>query len=437
MICYAFPPVGGAGVQRSVKFVKYLSAYGWYPIVLTVKNPSVPVQDTDLIEDIPPETTVLRSRTWEPGYRFKKQLLTPGTSEPSRWKPWLRNIASSWLQPDPQILWNHSAWRAGLAESRVTRFDAIYVSGPPFSSFLLGARFKQRLGLPLILDFRDEWSLSARYLENQPRGGRLYQRQMRLFESVIRDADGLLATTQASAAELRRCVDAIGATATVQCIYNGYDPDDFVPLTRARTPSDRFRMVYTGTLWRLTNIEPLVRAMLELTSSHPGLASKLELQIVGRRTADQDEYLRKLESTSIRMEITDYLPHLQSLKKGADSDALVLLLSDLPGAERVVPGKLFEYLALNRPMLAIVPVGETRQLLDRHHVSSFAASDIEGIRSWLVRSIESKTAGRWTETQGNAQQLSEPIDLEWCNRIHLTEQLATLLDRILQRRQPK
>ena len=161
-ISYAFPPVGGAGVQRVTKFIKYLADTGWDASVLTVANPSVPVMDHSLIAELPPQTHIVRARTFEPSYAAK-HAISSGHAALTRGKAMLRKLAAGVLQPDPQVLWMPAAWRAATHLLRRTQHDAIIASGPPFSSFLLGAALSRRSGLPLILDYRDEWDLTNQY----------------------------------------------------------------------------------------------------------------------------------------------------------------------------------------------------------------------------------------------------------------------------------
>ncbi|MEZ6075657.1 MAG: hypothetical protein R3C56_08255 [Pirellulaceae bacterium] len=150
LISYAFPPTGGAGVQRVTKFIKFLPGYGWSPTVLTACNPSVPVQDRDLLADVSTDVAIVRSRTWEPGYGVKKRLADAPHKRFSV-RLLLRSLAMSVLQPDPQILWNATAYRAACRQLSQVAHDAILVTAPPFSSFLLGRRLKKKFGLPLVL----------------------------------------------------------------------------------------------------------------------------------------------------------------------------------------------------------------------------------------------------------------------------------------------
>ena len=198
-ITYAFPPVGGAGVQRVTKFVKYLPGFGWTPSVLTPSNPSVPVLDSSLSSDIPEGTLIRCARTLEPSYAVKS-LVSAGTPEspghrsgPLRLaKDAARRVLIRMLQPDPQVLWYPAATRAGHRLLETVHHDAIFVSGPPFSSFLIGAALHRRTGLPLVLDYRDEWGLANRFQENKGYGRMAVRFQSAIQRRVVRKASAMV-----------------------------------------------------------------------------------------------------------------------------------------------------------------------------------------------------------------------------------------------------
>ena len=165
LISYVFPPVGGAGVQRAVKFSKYLPRHGWEVSVLTASNPSVPLFDSSLQNDVPSDTVIERALTLEPSYAAKASVAA-NSSHRDRWgfrkfiKSVARSTASTLLQPDPQILWAPQAMKRASQLLKSMRHDAIIATAPPFSSLIIGKRLSQKFGLPLVADYRDEWEIS-------------------------------------------------------------------------------------------------------------------------------------------------------------------------------------------------------------------------------------------------------------------------------------
>jgi glycosyltransferase involved in cell wall biosynthesis len=401
-IAYAYPPTGGAGVQRTSKFVKYLPQFGWLPSVLTVSNPSVPLLDASLGRDIPDTTVIRRARTWEPSYALKATISTAkqpsGGRMPSAWgffKRWTRSLTTALLQPDPQVLWLPAAIRAGKSLLREQPHHAIVVSGPPFSSFLIGAALSRWSGLPLVVDYRDEWGISNAYLENKQLGPLSRRIQAVMQHWVVRRARGIVATTQASALALDHIRIRAGSKAKVACIYNGFDPEDFAcSAMAARDNRDVYRLAYVGTLWNLTSAAPLVEGIQQLCRSHPDLSSRLEVVFVGRRLPAQQEILDRLHGLPCRLVEHPYLDHQAALDMVRTADCLCVLLSDLPGAERVVPAKIFEYLATRRPILAIAPRGEVWDILNGYPGAHLhAPADIAGIARCLAAEIKRRQSG--------------------------------------------
>jgi hypothetical protein len=366
-ISYLFPPTGGVGVQRATKFVKYLPEFGWDCSVLTAANPSAPLRDESLLGDIPAETVIHRARTLEPGYAVKQAVSASGEGRGAhRARQWLKRLcrraATSLLQPDPQILWRPAALRLGRRILKETHHDAIIATGPPFSSLLLGATLARESGAPLVLDYRDEWGISNAYWENRQPGLVSRQVQQWLQHRAVRAARVLLATTPSSAAELGRVAAAAGSTAETACIYNGFDPPDFAsaaeteasPVSRPR----RYRLAFLGTLWALNPIEPLVEALLRLNQSAPQLLSELELVLAGRRTAEQEQQLDRLQHLPCAVVRLPFVSHAEACRLMRSADGLLLLNADRPDTHRIINAKTFEYLASKRPIFVIAPPGD-------------------------------------------------------------------------------
>ncbi len=469
IVAYVFPPVGGAGVQRVTKFVKYLPEFGWEATVLTTENPSVPLQDESLLADIPPQTKIVRARTLEPGYAFKRSFLageskpvaqaarrcgssTEITGEPpvrrliqqsfravkASAKRLLRGAVNLVLQPDPQVLWNHHAIESGLRILSQEKHDAIFVTAPPFSSLLVGAELSRRTGLPLVLDYRDEWGISNAYLENRQQDFFTRWLQRIMQHNVVRAASALVATTQHSAEALRSVAAVAGTRPLVTHIYNGFDADDVYQASgAAQFPTqdyfvepgedhESYKLSYVGTLWNLTSVEPIVRAVQLLSQQAPELAARLELHFAGRRTGPQDELLNQLDGLPCRVIRQPYVAHDEAVRLMQSSDGLCLLLADLPDAGRVVPGKLFEYMAVRKPIFAVTPPGEAADLLRDFPLGYvYSPNDVAGLARRLGDEIERKRLG-----------LPLPVGLCDANqfeRRQLTAQLAELFDAVTER----
>jgi len=403
IVTYVFPPVGGAGVQRSAKFVKYLPGFGWHGSVLTASNPSVPVHDASLSADLPDDTLIRRARTLEPSYEVKNLISTGGDTPvsgvarlPSWAKGAARSVVSKLLQPDPQVLWYPAAVKEGRLLLKSVPHDAVLATGPPFSCFLVAAALSRRTGLPLVLDYRDEWELTNRFQENK-RFGPITQGLNRFMEHrIARMARVILATSDASARSLEAMRDRCGGRAPVHCIRNGFDPDDFTGDWPARdtTPERRYRLVYTGTLFSQTSVKPLVVAIEQLCLKAPSLGAHLEVVFAGRRTADQDALLGRLSGLPVEVTLYPYLDHTAAVGLMRSADLLCSILADAPGAARALTAKVFEYMAARRPILAITPPGDLWDVLEDYPAADrFLPSDVSGIAACLVRRIEARQSG--------------------------------------------
>jgi hypothetical protein len=417
-------------VQRVTKFVKYLPHWGWLPSVLTVANPSVPLVDVSMMADIPENTLICRAPTLEPSYSLKA-MVSDGGDGGIRMKgarkivkTTLRRLVTFLLQPDPNILWLPGAVREGNRLLAEIPHEAILATGPPFSTFLIGAALSRKHRLPLILDYRDEWDLSNTYWENKRLGPLSRSIQSQMQKKVIRTAKALVGTTQSSARALDSVRGRVGSRARVTWIYNGFDPDDF-PASSPAPPvvNGHYRLAYVGTLWNLASAASLAEAVHRLAQRHPSLAGRLELIFAGRRTGAQQQIIDSLRPLPCRLVEMPYLEHGKAVELLASADGVCVLLSDLPGIERVVPAKVFECMAAKRPIWTIAPRGEVWDLLEDYPMKfRFVPQDIDGIRACLEEQI-----------QLHGSQHAVP-QLEWnasrYQRKTQARQLAELLDSI-------
>ncbi len=370
-VSYLFPPVGGVGVHRVTKFVKYLPQFGWDCSVLTVANPSTPLIDGSLRRDVPVSTVVCRAKTLEPGYAVKAAVGAGQTRQSGVIagvkriaKQAARRTVNTVLQPDPQILWRPAALQEGRKLLRETPHDAIIATGPPFSSLLLGASLAKSAKLPLILDYRDEWGISNAYWENKQHSwiSNMIQKRMQFW--AVREAAVLLATTPSSAKELERTSEAAGSRARTRFIYNGFDPDDFgISSYHAERIDygngvDKCRLAFVGTLWNLNPIGPVVEGALQFARQRPDLAANLELVLAGRRTPEQEAELDRLNDSSIKVVRQPFMAHDEAVRLMHDADALLLINADKPETHRIVNAKTFEYMAARRPIFVVAPRGD-------------------------------------------------------------------------------
>jgi glycosyltransferase involved in cell wall biosynthesis len=424
VVAYAFPPVGGAGVQRVQKLVKYLPQYGVIPSVLTVANPSVPVRDASLELDLPKAIEIVRAPTLEPGYGAKKRALhvvsAKGGDLAAQIQTRLIRLGRNLLVPDPQVLWLPGAQRALLRRLLSDRpDDVVFISGPPFSQFCLAALARLRPATAVVLDYRDEWTLAPSVYAEAGRASGMVDKV--LERALLHCAHAVTTATEAFRIELLARFDFLDP-AHVHAIPNGYDPEDF-PASPGTPPSDRFVMTYVGTVFPLTSARGLLEAVRLLHERAPDLARLLELQFIGRIVESETSYFEGTETLGVRR--LGYLPHTQALEELSRSHAAVCILDDVRGAERVYPAKIFEIMHLRRPCLVLAPEGALSELVRLCHAGEVVAPrNADAIATVLARMLKGFRDGEATPFGG-------AIDIERFDRRRLAGEFAEVFRQAL------
>jgi len=430
IISYYFPPSGGAGVQRVLKFVKYLPQFGWEPVVLTAdENADFPARDSTLLSEIPEGVRVVRTRIFEP-YRLYRKLtgkaegealdIATNTRESRRG---LGEKASEWVRstffiPDARRFWTGPAVRAGREILKSDKIDLIFSSAPPYTCHLIGKELKRASHLPWVADFRDSW---VGWLSAPKRSFLPHQIDLQLEGSVLSKADCLIAVSDGVRDDLvSRHADAgSGKWATIP---NGFDEDDFKGIS-AKTDPNRFVLTYAGTLYGKRNPFVLLEALKGLLSERPGLRDRLLLRFVGRADA---AFVKAFGTFGRTVEFIPYVSHRESLQFLADSSALLLIIDDAPASRSIVTGKLFEYVGARKPIFALAPDGAAAYLVRSLDAGVVVhPNDMVEIKRALGRLVE-----QWEQ-----KSLHYPADAgkaRQYERKHLTRELAGLFDKLVQ-----
>ena len=381
IITYYWPPTGGSGVQRWVKFSKYLPEFGWQPVVYTPENPEQLARDESLLADIPACAEVVKTRILEPYELYRR--LTGGKKGEGEVNPVnaqqknRKQRLSLWVRgncfvPDPRIGWVRPSVRflkKYLAEHPV---DAVVTTGPPHSVHLIGLGLKKALGLRWIADFRDPWT-EMFYYKHLGLGPAADRRHHRLEQAVLDGADAVISVSPPVAADFR------AKTQTpVVLITNGFDEDDFAeagePSSGApgvqffpdpengsekildtpapQRPRTKVRLVHTGLFAADGNPLNLWDALAERCAADPAFRERLQIRLAGKVDAAVTEAVRERGLGGNLVEL-GYLPHDETVREQRAADILLLPLRREPEYAKVLPGKIFEYLAARRPVLGI------------------------------------------------------------------------------------
>ena len=367
IITYYWPPSGGSGVQRWLKMSKYLPKNGWQPVIYTTENAEYPIVDPTLEKDVAPEAEIIRRPIFEP-YTFYKRFLgmkqsdtiKAGFASETQKKGWKERI-SLWIRgnlfiPDARRWWVRPSVRYLMQYLKEHPVDAIISTGPPHSMHLIALELKKTLDLPWIADFRDPWTEIDFYDElHLTRWAD--RKQQKLEREVLTQADKIVTVSWNWAKGLGRL-----GNRNVRVIQNGYDWAVKPTVSEKPTP-DVFSLTHIGTIGPARNAPTLWKALQELKSEMEGFGKALRIKLVG--AVDQSA-IKDLETCGLmeNAELTSHVPHDEVQQIQENSQVLLLLVNDAPNAMGILTGKLYEYLASRRPILAIGPEdGDAARLL--------------------------------------------------------------------------
>lgn len=384
IVTYYWPPAGGPGVQRWLYFASYLREFGIQPLIYTPENPHYPIQDPGLETQVPPEITVYRKKIWEP-YRLAGFLSRKGTRRissgildrrnPSFLERLMRWIRGNFFVPDARIFWVRPSVKFLKPLISEKGISTVITTGPPHSMHLIGLRLKESTGVRWVADFRDPWT-SIGYHEALYPGRRAQWKHRKLEAKVLRGADALVTTSGHTRTEFQRTTDR-----PVHVITNGYSG----ARNRKGQPTGKFRLAHIGSLLSGRNPKALWEALQNLVLQNEGFGNDLEIELTGLVSG---EVLQSIRQNGLEpyLKQFQYVPHASALEKQRHAQVLLLLEIDAEQTRGIIPGKLFEYMAASRPVLAIGPEGwEAGELLERCGCGAcFGYGDREAIESKIM-----------------------------------------------------
>jgi hypothetical protein len=360
VIAYYWPPAGGPGVQRWLKFVKYLPQHGWTPTVVVPKNAAYPVLDPSLQDDVATDLNVISAPIFEPyeavlrllKRRDAERLGSTGNKKSGSINKLMRWLRGNILLPDPRVLWHRPAIRACQAAihnaaSNGAPFDLIITTGPPHSVHLIGQSLKKANKLPWVADFRDPWR-EMDYLDDFLPTQRTRDVHFKMERNVVNDCDMLLMTSKGIQTSL--AVHEVSAE-KLCLIPNGWDPEDLpLPSSTAPSPTPHWNMGHFGSLFPIRNAPGLWKAIA--TWNKRG-GQQIHLHFYG---VVHPEIKAEL-STTLAGCWTDhgYVSHRDAVSAMQQMDTLLMLQNRSKSGRYAIPGKAFEYLALAKPMLIVTP----------------------------------------------------------------------------------
>ncbi len=406
VIAYYFPPLGLSGVQRTLKFVKYLPSFGWQPTVLTVTPTGYFAQDESLLEELQGlDIDIVRVGSLDPNSFFKKKGTVKMPSE--RTRKFLSFMSDSFFIPDNKIGWMNKAVKAAIQLHEQKKFNLVFATAPPFTDFLIGKELRKKLHLPLVIDYRDPWlEYPLKYYPTPLHRWLNYRMEKKVLPSASR-----IIVTNRRVKELMIKRYTFLEYNDILIIPQGFDPKDFEDTRPSPLPS-KFTITHAGVFYGDRSPKYFLQALKKIFTDRPNLKDKFVVNLVG---AIQEEHSKLIKSLGLEGNVnsTGYLPHAECIHQLQSSDLLWLSVNN----DRQSPGKVYEYLGAKKPILACVPDGFIHQTLQETGASIFAQPDnVEEIAAGLLKFYQ--------QYEHNALPKPRVDVVQKYDRIKLTEELS-------------
>lgn len=416
IITYYWPPAGGSGVQRWLKFVKYLRTFDIEPIVYTVENPEYVFNDTSLEKDIPENLTVLKQPIWEPYqlanlFSRNKKVESAGflTKKKSILGSLKNYIRANYFIPDARVFWIKPSVKYLKNYIKTNKIDIIISTGPPHSMHLIANQLKKETGVKWIADFRDPWT-DIDYFHHLPLTKKSKKMHQKLEQEVLTNADEVIVVGNS----MKDTYKAISTN--VHVITNGYDTESN---NKNITLSKKFSITHVGLMNADRNHHFLWKVLSEIATENKDFKNDLEIKLIGKVDESIIQSIKK-EGLLDNLIIVPYLPHDEVIKCQQESQVLLLSINNVPAAKGIITGKVFEYLQAQRPILAIAPSnGDLAEIITSTKAGTVVDFDDE---NHLRAEIKQYYA---LYNQDNLSVKS--VDLQSCHRKNLTEALSILI----------
>ncbi|MGD8779307.1 MAG: glycosyltransferase [Ignavibacteria bacterium] len=379
VVAYYYPPMGLSGVQRTLKFTKFMKEFDWEPTVLTTGNAGYFAHDNSLKKEVDNTgITVVRVGANDPNSLLKGF----GTIKiPSEWIRKIYNrITQSIFIPDNKKSWAKKAAIKAKEILSKEKYDLIFVTIPPFSTFVEFSKLKKELNIPLIVDYRDLWYKSYFSFYLTP----LHKLAHKKLEyNSLKNADRIIVTNRNIKEKLLNEFPFLTFDDII-IIRHGYDSSDFENNFPAPRENEKIIITHSGNFIEYTTPEYLLKAYRLLKKENPEIASKIELHFVGLVSNNYISLIKRLKLEP-DVKLHGYLNHKESVKKLLESDVLWMMIDNRKSIEAILPGKTLEYAGARKPIFANIPDGAAKIVLEEYKASIITAPrDICKIKESLV-----------------------------------------------------
>ncbi len=354
IITYYWPPAGGPGVQRWLKFVKYLPDFNIQPIVYIPENPTYPIMDAALESEVSEKAIILKSKIFEPyqlaSFFSKKNTkkISSGIIPHQRKQSFLEKILL-WIRgnifiPDARFLWVKPSVKYLKKYIQENNIDTIVTSGPPHSLHLIGLQLKQDLDIKWLADFRDPWTTIG-YQKALKLSAYAEKKHKQLERQVLNAADTIIVTSKTTKSEFQAIT-----SKPIEVITNGYDVEEGAK----KSLDEKFTLAHIGSFLSERNPRILWKALKELVKENPDFKTDFQLKLIG---AISQEVLDAISEFKLQNYVLNlgYVSHQEAVEHQRKSQVLLLIEINSEETKSIIPGKLFEYLVSERPIIAIGP----------------------------------------------------------------------------------
>ena len=419
IITYYWPPAGGPGVQRWLKFVKYLPDFGIQPIVYVPENPTYPIMDEGLVSEVSDKAIILKKKIFEP-YGFasifsknKTKKISSGII-PNQRKQSFTEKLFLWIRgnvfiPDARVYWVKPSVKYLEKYIEENQIDTIVTSGPPHSLHLIGMDLKEKTNVKWFADFRDPWTTIG-YHNKLKLGNSASRKHKNLESKVLNSADVILVTSATTKKEFEALT-----TKPIEVITNGFD----VEKIEKQTLDEKFSLAHIGSFLSERNPRILWKCLKELIKENADFKKDFELKLIG---AVSQEVLDAITEFKLDKYLNNlgYVSHKMAVEQQRKSQVLLLVEIDSEETKSIIPGKLFEYMVSERPIIGIGPEGsDFAEIIQNTNTGVFVKYDeIKKLKSSILSYYEEYKTGKLK---------SNAIGLQYYSRKNLTEKLSKLL----------
>jgi len=378
-IVYYFPPMGSSGVQRPLKFIKYLREFGWNPIILAPEPGAYHTFDKSLEEELlNMNVDVHRVKANTPfhlaGWKQREIKVIP-----DRIAEIIRGILSFFYLPDNKTGWIRPALEKAHILIKKHNIDMVFSTSPPPSNHLISAEIARKYGIPAVMDFRDDWLeyQSATYPTRWHKN-----KNARIEKETVQAASGVVANNKATLESIRSRTDPEGII-PFKTIYHGYDPEDFESVPQEKNKNQRFTLLHSGHFYQERQPDILLNTLSELIAE--GFIDKNELELHFQGGLEAKHY-KVIEKLGLRDNLVDYgyVDHSKAVKNLFKADLLWFIINHKNQSRTVTPGKMFEYMAAGKPILGLIEDGDSREILNKYNCGFYAnPDDPEQVKSVL------------------------------------------------------